>query len=373
MKMKCLLQRAAAALLSLLLCVCCLPRAYALAPIEDRSCSLTVDFAYPGVPFRLYRVGDLSPEGRFSPAGDFADYPVSFRGLDSAGWRAMAETLAGYADRDGLTPLAQGEIGESGTLLFSDLRTGLYLGVGQRTGVSTVGDDGRETTTYVTPEPFLVSLPHWQEEDSWLYDVTVTPKFELSQEDSVMRRVLKVWDDAGYTDRRPSQIRVDLLRDGEVYDTVTLSAENNWRYVWENLDNRYQWRVSERSLSGYRVSVSLRGVTFVITNTYTPPPPDNPPPDNPPPENPPPENPPPENPPPEEPPTEIPDNPPPLADVEPEPPEDEDPVTLEDPEVPLADLPQTGQLWWPVPLLAMGGMFLFLLGWVRRRNAAYEN
>ena len=31
-------------------------------------------------------------------------------------------------------------------------------------------------------------------------------------------------------------------------------------------------------------------------------------------------------------------------------------------------LPQTGQLWWPVPLLALTGSFLFLVGWLRRKE-----
>ena len=42
---------------------------------------------------------------------------------------------------------------------------------------------------------------------------------------------------------------------------------------------------------------------------------------------------------------------------------------LEDPEVPLASLPQTGQLWWPVPMLAMGGMISLLLGLIRNRRS----
>lgn len=31
-------------------------------------------------------------------------------------------------------------------------------------------------------------------------------------------------------------------------------------------------------------------------------------------------------------------------------------------------LPQTGQLWWPVPLLAAAGTVLFMTGWFRRRS-----
>lgn len=32
-------------------------------------------------------------------------------------------------------------------------------------------------------------------------------------------------------------------------------------------------------------------------------------------------------------------------------------------------LPQTGQLWWPVVILAIAGMFFVVCGWVKRRNA----
>ncbi len=31
-------------------------------------------------------------------------------------------------------------------------------------------------------------------------------------------------------------------------------------------------------------------------------------------------------------------------------------------------LPQTGQLWWPVPLLAIAGMLFVALGWMRQKN-----
>jgi hypothetical protein len=41
---------------------------------------------------------------------------------------------------------------------------------------------------------------------------------------------------------------------------------------------------------------------------------------------------------------------------------------------PLADLPQTGQLRWPIPVLSLSGMILFILGWAtyRKRNRAEE-
>ena len=38
-------------------------------------------------------------------------------------------------------------------------------------------------------------------------------------------------------------------------------------------------------------------------------------------------------------------------------------IELDDPDVPLGDLPQTGMLWWPVPVLTICGLVLFMLGW----------
>lgn len=41
----------------------------------------------------------------------------------------------------------------------------------------------------------------------------------------------------------------------------------------------------------------------------------------------------------------------------------ENEVTPEQPQ-----LPQTGMVWWPVPVMACGGLLLVLLGWIRRRK-----
>lgn len=35
-------------------------------------------------------------------------------------------------------------------------------------------------------------------------------------------------------------------------------------------------------------------------------------------------------------------------------------------------LPQTGQLWWPVPVLAAVGLLMIVIGLLRRRSAGYE-
>ena len=70
---------------------------------------------------------------------------------------------------------------------------------------------------------------------------------------------------------------------------------------------------------------------------------------------------------------EILDDPLPLSNLELPDPDDEDSddfLNIEDEDVPLADmLPQTGLLWWPVPVMAVMGLVLFLVGWRKTRRA----
>ncbi len=83
------------------------------------------------------------------------------------------------------------------------------------------------------------------------------------------KKVVKIWDDAGHTDKRPAGIVVELLRDGVVYDTVTLSEANNWSYHWTELDPSYTWTVNEKYVpDGYTATVTTSGNTFVLTNIY---------------------------------------------------------------------------------------------------------
>ncbi len=115
---------------------------------------------------------------------------------------------------------------------------------------------------------------------------------------------------------RPERIEVQLLRNDEIYDTVTLDADNGWSHDWKELDARQTWKVTEKEVpSGYTTATALEGTTYLMTNTKKP------------------------------------DKS--RAVGESAPPAHAD----------NARLPQTGVLWWPVPQLAMSGLLLFTLGW----------
>ena len=64
----------------------------------------------------------------------------------------------------------------------------------------------------------------------------------------------------------------------------------------------------------------------------------------------------------------IPDDPPPLSPPPSIDEPDEELEELPEEDVPLAELPQTGLLQWPIPLMAIAGIVIFLAGYITNRK-----
>lgn len=318
--------RIAAMLLSILALALLAPvSAFAAGSMDlTQNASMTVsylenDTPLAGAAFDIYLVATAGETGELTVTETFERYHVNID-TDNDNRRTLASTLEGYVLRDNIAPADSGKTDAQGTLTFPTgakrLELGLYLVMGHR--------HTQDGYVYET-EPFIIMLPGLNEEtEQWIYDVTVKPKHqgapETGADSTVERKVLKVWKDEGYEKDRPQKVVVQLLRDGEIFDTVTLNAENNWRYTWSDLEEKYRWTVVETELQGYTVEVTREGSTFVVTNTY-----------------------------------------------DKENSEDDEPETPTEPR-----LPQTGQLWWPVPVLIASGLLLMVIGLLRRRGTSYE-
>ena len=284
--------------------------------------------ALSGAKFSIYRVADADETGELTVRSEFDEFDLDIRGKNDRRWREMAQTLESYVLRRGLTPADSGKTDKTGMLTFptqgKTLAAGLYLVIGER---HTQGGNDYDA------EPFFVLLPTQDlENNEWVYDVSANVKFGKTpvpdDGDTVTRKVLKVWDDDGAEDSRPQEITVELLRNGKVYDTVKLSEKNNWRYTWLDLDADARWSVTEKTVSGYTVSITREGITFVVTNTKKP--------DR----------------------TDTPDTP-----VKPS-----NPSKPSSPAKPT--LPQTGAVWWHVEALALSGLVFLILGALDRKTEA---
>ena len=245
------------------------------ASSADDTGSIQLEYDYQGEALEgatvdLYRVADWR-DGTFSLNAAFSG--VRF-GTDRGGWNSLmkdlndgkatadqfqeaAWMLDAYTASSGIKPDAQGTITAAG-MEFSNLAKGLYLVVYNHFA------DGDKTCG---ASASLVSIPSVTQEGESLSRVTVRSKSECATISKTNLNVVKVWK-GDERKNRPTSIEVQLLRDGTVADTVTLSAANNWRHAWSNLATDHEWRVIEKNVpDGYVMALSRNGSDFTLINT----------------------------------------------------------------------------------------------------------
>lgn len=261
--LKGLCRRAGAILIAFMLCLICFQQSVCAADKQEEG-SLTIHFsAVRGVEFRVYHVGEITEDWEFVLTGEFRDIPAEMNDLDTEEMTALAETLAAYADADGITADYSGITDENGEITFDNLPKGLYL----VTGESKISDE-----VCYTPVPFLITVPSQDAEGSWIYETSADVKYETSvpSEEEIEYCVLKYWSGDGDGQVRPAQITVDIMKNGELYETQILSEANNWTYWWAAADDGSRWTVVEREIpDSYTVRTERTGTVFRLTNTYT--------------------------------------------------------------------------------------------------------
>ena len=257
------------------LCLCLNPlqaSAASTAPDLSQPCSLTLhydteDAGFPDLDISIYRFAEIQADLSMDLVTPYSSLPVSIHGITSQqAWNTVASTLSAYIAADSIPATRTEKTDSDGTVRFTDLQSGLYL-------VSPVTAENEEGI--YTFDTFVILVPGVRDE-AYHYDVEANPKcskFTPAEEYTV----IKLWKDAGNTNRRPASIRVDILRDSTLVESVLLSSENNWSYTWKvQPGDTGIWTVAEKDVpKDYQVTISQKAFTFTITNTNasTPPPP----------------------------------------------------------------------------------------------------
>ena len=257
-----LLRQAGSVMAALLFCVMLLQQTvFAADPEQTGSIRLNYS-AVDNAEFKVYRAGEITDNWEFVLTGAFQDIPADLNDLDTEAMTELSETLAAYAAADGIEPDYSGRTDENGQVVFEGLTKGLYLIIGE----SVIWDGMR-----YDPVPFLLTVPSQDAEGAWNYQTEADVKYETSvpEKEETEYKVVKYWVGDGSGNARPVQITVDILRDGILYDTQTLTAENNWSYSWTAEDNGSVWQVVEREIPDhYTVKVEKNKTMFLLTNTY---------------------------------------------------------------------------------------------------------
>ena len=261
-------------MLFLLLCGMILPAAATGTDLDpSQKGSMTLHYEKNGIQFAglelsAYRIARINNDGSFDLIDPYNNYPVNIHGITTQQeWRDVTQTLTGYIAADQIQPDHILTTDETGTAVLAEAQSGMYL-------IRSVIAE-HESVLYQF-EDFLVVLPRQQEDGSYDYDVEAYPKSSYT-EMSASYSVMKLWKDGGNEAVRREFVIVDILKDGELYESVRLSAENDWYYEWTTNDAHAQWQVVERDVpEGYTVSVTLRDSTFTVVNTGPEPPTDVP-------------------------------------------------------------------------------------------------
>lgn len=223
--------------------------------IEDTA-NLTLNYAHSDIQFSVYRVAEPTDSG-YVLTSNFSEYPVSIDANTSEEWKALSYTLATYVEADNI-PETISDTTYNNTITFKNLKTGMYLVLGKAYSIEGY---------YYTPIPFLVVLTDGD-------DVTVDPKYDqygsiIDEENYEDYFVHKIWVDKENSDNRPQNITIHLLKEGTVYDTITLNESNQWEYTWKDLNTKYHWSVIEANVpKSYTVSITQEGTSFIVTNTF---------------------------------------------------------------------------------------------------------
>lgn len=190
-----------------------------------------------------------------------------------------------YSDKDCKTSVATATTDANGKLAFGFKSAGsFYLKETKAPSGYVLSDKVVELT--VSNKGYAVDRV---ENEDQSITITIVPVLELSvkgaellsgstsefvlkndPESYIDITVNKLWKNDKEAGKRPETITVTLYKDGVKYDSKTISEKDKWTCTWKNLPSQYKWTVDESSLpAGYTKSISQKGNTFTITNTYS--------------------------------------------------------------------------------------------------------
>lgn len=271
----------------------------------NQKCTLEIKYEAIDAQLRLYRIAEIDEDASFTLTEAYQDYRVA---LDDDA-EAAALALESYINRDQKVPEAYAQTDENGVVRFENLETGIYLLLSNRVE--------KDTFCY-EPLPVMVSLPSKSVEMSqYQYDVVINMKYtKMNIEDlpeTIDMKVMKSWV-GGSAQNQPKSIVATLLKDGFEHDKVELNQANNWQYEWKDLSNQSEWDVIEDKVpEHYTLKKNKNNLTIILTNTYDD--------------------------------------------------SDDDSGNKKPPKA-----PDSGQLWWPVPLLVVAGLSLIVGGFILRKK-----
>lgn len=104
--------------------------------------------------------------------------------------------------------------------------------------------------------PYIVFLPHTKE-GKLHYEISSAPKTEINTPDNKSVYVVKKWEDKNNAaKKRPNEITVELKQNEIIIDTAILNEGNGWAYTFTGLHEQGKYEVAEKTVKDYSVKYS---------------------------------------------------------------------------------------------------------------------
>ena len=326
-------------------------------PDYTRTGSVAVDIAtakgntVSGGKLSIYRIADAvyeNGDNLFVFTKDFEDCGLSLDGIEDeeTGAPELAKEFADYVEEKSLKG-TEIEVDDKGHVDFKDLSLGLYLIL-----------QSEENEEYAPISPFLITVPLWDGE-KLVYDVIAKPKpgtaIGKAKYDPPIWKLVQDKTNASHDDDEyvfrmlPADPSYPMPQAGDAtYDPVTGALtivkhgpgeyEFGWMYYGpEHVGKTFSYKVYEvkGDDANYEYDTMIYTMTIEVTQNEK---------------------------------EEI------LLDVKYFDPTGDEVSQIKFNNIynppPPPELPDTGQLWWPVPVLIVCGLALFVFGFIKRRNSA---
>ncbi len=246
-----------------------LPKVSAKTLVDlDKKANLKIEYlknkSVAGVEFKLFKIANIDEKLKYSFTDEFKSYGMYLCPENEENLSECASALAAYAKRDKIKATLLDKTTEDNTVAFNNIDVGMYLVTAENVNL-----DNR----IYRHKPNIVILPNVLNERA-VYNLFEHSNYtfsEMNKEEKIYRKALLVWEDKGNEESRPESIEVQVLRDGTLYSSVKISAQNNWRYSWGPLSNSHEWTIIQKDVPrDYIFTMDRKGRTFVLKNKYAP-------------------------------------------------------------------------------------------------------
>ncbi len=303
-----------------------LVQSFRIMPVSgEENGIITIKCDKEGMQWELYKISEVTEDGKLKPIEVFSGFKIPDFLHYEEEIQDLAYTLENYITLIHPEAVQSGKINNDGELVFSGLEEGWYIAVPKR--IITVDAE------YVASSSLICITGKHLYSSVWGTNITIVPKVNKFPREKFPKKDVIIQFFHEKSDYQSvEEIVVEIYHDGKIYDHVVLDEGNNWSYIVPDVpDDDSEWVITQENTPDKvyplfdRETVMIKDKPTYIISVWNRK---------------------------EEPDYSINDG------------EDK-------PESSSGDenyLPQTGQLWWPVPILTSGGLLTVCLGVVLKRK-----